>query len=490
MQNNLILQDNLQKLFDKGSFVLFRWNNDELWSIEYVSQNVSNLLGYSSEEFLEGKITYAECIHPDFLDQVQKEVAAESKNQSDFFEHKPYKIITNTQQEKWVLDQTLIEKDAQGNITGFVGYINDITSTMELKDENELLQQRVQLAVESTNDGIWDWDLINDEVYFSVQWKKMLGYSDKEIENKAESFFELIHPDEKENTQKTLEQHLQKRTPYVVELRLLCKDGSYKWILSRGKAIFDAQGKPIRILGSHVDISHQKEIERKLQESEFRWKFAIEGSGDGLWDWNLETDEVFFSTQWKKMLGFEEDEIKGSLKEWQKRVHPDHLQTVYKDIQNYLDGKTQKYANEHQVLCKDGSYKWILDRGIIVTRTQDGTPTRMIGTHTDVNTHRKLLIKLQDAQKTVLHEKNFVETIIESANAVVAIIDSEGRMIKLNRYGQNFTGYTEEEISQEPYKWSCLLPQNIREKVLSIIENAKKGNIVKSYQNKWISKSG
>jgi PAS domain S-box-containing protein len=94
--------------------------------------------------------------------------------------------------------------------------------------------------------------------------------------------------------------------------------------------------------------------------------------GDGMWDWNIETNEVYYSYQWKKMLGFEDNEIKNDLEEWKKRVHPDDINGVYIKIQKHLNNETPVYTSEHRVLCKNGKYKWILDRGKVVKRDKDG----------------------------------------------------------------------------------------------------------------------
>lgn len=127
---------------------------------------------------------------------------------------------------------------------------------------------------------------------------------------------------------------------------------------------------------------------QRLQDSEERWRFALEGTGDGMWDWNVQSGGVFFSRRWKEMLGFAEDEIDNSLDAWKERVHPEDMPRVMVDLQAYFDGKTPGYANEHRLLCKDGSWKWVLDRGMLVSRTADGKPLRMIGTHADI-TKRK-----------------------------------------------------------------------------------------------------
>jgi diguanylate cyclase (GGDEF)-like protein/PAS domain S-box-containing protein len=125
--------------------------------------------------------------------------------------------------------------------------------------------------------------------------------------------------------------------------------------------------------------------EAALTDSEFRWKFAVEGAGDGLWDWNVPHNTVFFSNRWKEMLGFNPDEVGTGLDEWSKRVHPDDLAGVMTDVQAHLDGMTPIYHNEHRVCCKDGSWKWISDRGLVVSRDAQGKPLRVIGTHTDIN---------------------------------------------------------------------------------------------------------
>lgn len=139
------------------------------------------------------------------------------------------------------------------------------------------------------------------------------------------------------------------------------------------------------ILGMIMIRQYQNQKTREaLLESERRWQFALEGNQDGVWDWNLKTNEVFYSKQYKAMLGFEEHEIVGSLDEWIKRVHPDDYQACYSEVQMHLDGKTQFYSNIHRVLCKDGTYKWILDRGKITDFSDTGEPLRMVGTHTDL----------------------------------------------------------------------------------------------------------
>ncbi|HCI14837.1 MAG: hypothetical protein A2063_05430 [Gallionellales bacterium GWA2_60_142] len=129
-------------------------------------------------------------------------------------------------------------------------------------------------------------------------------------------------------------------------------------------------------------------LEQRVHDAEERWRFALEGSGDGVWDWSVPSGEVQFSQRWKEMIGYSEDEIGDKLDEWEKRIHPDDRARVKADVQAHFDGKTATYINEHRVCCKNGEWKWILDRGKVVSRDVAGKPLRMIGLHTDI-TERK-----------------------------------------------------------------------------------------------------
>lgn len=136
-----------------------------------------------------------------------------------------------------------------------------------------------------------------------------------------------------------------------------------------------------------VDTIHK--VSNQLSASEQRWQFALEGAGDGVWDWDVKSNKVIFSKRWKAMLGFEESEISDDVDEWKKRVHPEDYVNVMQAVEATLSGLNKVYSNEHRVQCKDGSWKWILDRGMVVSRDKDGKPERMVGTHADISSLKK-----------------------------------------------------------------------------------------------------
>lgn len=183
-------------------------------------------------------------------------------------------------------------------------------------------------------------------------------------------------------------------------------------------------------------LSARKLIEKTeaQRESEERWQLALRGNNDGIWDWNVKTNEVFFSNRWKEMLGFEEDEISHHLDEWSKRVHPDDLDCVRQLIFDHFAKKTPFYISEHRVLCKDGSYKWILDRGQSLW-DEAGNVIRMCGSHTDIS-----------ERKYAEFERRELIIALENAVSGISKLDTQGRYLFVNQSYANTVGYQPEEM--------------------------------------------
>jgi PAS domain S-box-containing protein len=250
--------------------------------------------------------------------------------------------------------------------------------------------ERLKHAIASAGDGVWDWDLQSNAVVFSKEWKEMVGYEAHEIGNHYSEWVRLVHPEDLDQAVAQIQSHLNGETAsYSSEFRMRCKNGDWKWILDRGMITRrDARGKGLRMIGTHVDITARKRVEEALRESEERWKFALEGAGDGLWDWNIQTGQVHYSKRWKEMLGYRENEITDSFEEWQKRIHEDDLASSLAVINAHIEGRIPALSFEVRMLTKKGRWKWILSRGLITSRDGRGKPTRMIGTHVDI-TERK-----------------------------------------------------------------------------------------------------
>lgn len=158
-----------------------------------------------------------------------------------------------------------ILRDPQGEVEFMISIGSDITERRRIEEELRHSEERMRLVLNATNDGIWDWNPITRENYLSPRWKEIAGYRDDELPNLDSTFFELLHPDDKIAVTQAVTRHFDDYVPFRMEMRLRHKDGSYRWILSRGEAIRDAGGKPVRMVGSITDITGLKQTEERLK---------------------------------------------------------------------------------------------------------------------------------------------------------------------------------------------------------------------------------
>lgn len=259
-------QSELLTLFNLGDIVLFKWKNDEKWSIEYVSSNVHKIFGFSREAFLNGNVEYGYLLYFEDKERIAQEIEEAKRTHKDYFEHKPYRIITHDGRMKWVLDHTALLRDESGEVTHFLGYIVDISDVKHQEEMFKSNKERLQLAIEGSNDGLWDWNLQKDDIYFSPRWKGMIGFEDYEIPHAIDEWISRIHPNDVQKMQKDLENHLKGKTDVFENgHRMLTREGNYIWFLSKGKALFNEQGGALRMVGFHTDISKQKAYENDLK---------------------------------------------------------------------------------------------------------------------------------------------------------------------------------------------------------------------------------
>ena len=188
------------------------------------------------------------------------------------------------------------------------------------------------------------------------------------------------------------------------------------------------------LLNFNMLLERLAQMHEALREAEFRWKFAIEGSGIGVWDWNIQTGSVHYSRHWRAMLGYSEADALAVREEWVHLVHPDDRPQAMQAIEAYLEGRTPSYAVEYRLQCKDQSYRWVHSRGVVAGRSKDEKPLRMIGTHTDITQRKQAETALRIAASA-----------FESQDAMV-ITDACCVILSVNRAFSASTGYTAEEV--------------------------------------------
>jgi PAS domain S-box-containing protein len=172
----------------------------------------------------------------------------------------------------------------------------------------------------------------------------------------------------------------------MIENRVYDAQGDIRWMQFVNRGFFDAAGNLVEMQSVGREITKRVHVEQQLQESQQRWRFALESSGFGVWDWDQSRDSVFYSRQWKSILGYDEvDVIPSGYEGWQAMLHPDDAALMLAALHAHMEGRTTQYSDEFRLRCKNGSWKWVLGRGRVIQRDAANRPLRMIGTISDIS---------------------------------------------------------------------------------------------------------
>ena len=285
--------------------------------------------------------------------------------------------------------------------------LSDITHRREQDAELRASEERLRLAFAGAQEGVWDWNLETNAVIYSKRWKEMLGYKDDEISPDIRAWEKLLHPEDRAYAE-TLHERVQAgQQTYAGEFRLRHREGHYITVLSRGLPIRRADGRVTRIVGTHLDITARKRTELALRQSEERLTLAFAGAQEGIWDWDLETNAVVYSSHWKRMLGYLDEEIEPHISAWERLVHPDDRAEADRAHALAMRGG-EMYQAEFRLRHRDGHYVHVLSRGFPVRHDHGGPIVRIVGTHFDLTERRareaqrarnELLAHLVDVQE-------------------------------------------------------------------------------------------
>ncbi|MFZ6656397.1 bifunctional diguanylate cyclase/phosphodiesterase [Undibacterium sp. TJN19] len=225
----------------------------------------------------------------------------------------------------------------------------------------------------------------------SDRLKEIYGYGKDEIPDLSDELDRRTHPADLKQMRLDRQAHFDGLTPiYMNEHRVQCKDGRWKWILTRGTVIQrNAEGKPIRVVGTHTDISERKQAEVALGESEERLRMALSATHQGLYDLNVQTGDAIVSAEYAAMLGHAHAGFRETRESWIARSHPEDFPLVERAFAQHLEGKSKEFRVEFRQKKANGEWGWILSVGALVEWDSTGKPLRMLGTVLDITERKK-----------------------------------------------------------------------------------------------------
>lgn len=400
------------------------------------------ILGLPSGSWDEVLAFWTRRLHPDdrerILDSLQtlRDGGAESIQLEYRYEHREHGLL-------WISHAIrAVAAASNGAPNRVIGIVKDVTASREAAEALRRSEERFRAGLTAIQEGFVVFDRSKQVVVANATATRILGLgAGDDVPPTGPREFRTLRedgsamPPDEYPSSRTLRDGVPIRN-FVMGIER--PDSPTVWLLVSSAPIGDS-ALPEMVVVSFTDVTARRAAEADLQRAEERWKFAIEGAGDGVWDWDVAAGTCVFSPRWKAMLGFRDDEIGADLKEWTERVHPDDLPRVMEALQPHLDGREASYVAEHRLRCKDGSYKWVLDRGLVVSRGPDGRALRVVGTHSDVTARRQAeedlrnlaatraqqLDELRRWQQAMLGREDRIQELKREANALARLAGKE-----------------------------------------------------------------
>jgi PAS domain S-box-containing protein len=379
-----------------GVVYQYQYLDNGLSRFPYASDGLWDIFEHTPEEVRDDAASIFDRIHANDLDEFIQSILNSYTSLNPW--QMEFRVVLPSKGERWISGHATPEKQHDESVI-WHGYMADVTDRKKIeqellkanKDLQGILNAGSQISIISTKvDGLIS--------HFSKGSENLLGYKADEVVDKEN--LAIFHVREEiDLREKQLTARLGKEVAgfdVLVEMAKKGKHDTREWTYTKKDgttfpvqlvvtAITNENGKIVGFLCVATDISQMKKARLALAESEARWQFALEGAGDGAWDWDLTKNSIFISPKSKKMLGYASHEVRNAPEGWTKLIHTDDVPTYQKNLDQHLQGMAEIYSTEYRVQCKNGEYKWVLDRGKVTSRDEDGRPLRIIGTHSDIS---------------------------------------------------------------------------------------------------------
>ncbi len=309
---------------------------------------------------------------------------------------------------------------------------DDITQRKEIEAQQREGANHLALTLQAGQLGFWDWNIVTGHAYYGGSWEKMLGYAPGELEPHVRVWKRLIHPDDQGRITRILTDHLEGRTEYyAAEHRLRHKDGSWRWILTRGQVVErDAAGTALRAVGTHADITERKQAEERLRESEERFRLLVESSSQAVWETDPDGLAAIDAPSWRAFTGqtLEQWADDG----WAAVVHPEDRQGAFDKWSAHVAGEPGVYQDQFRFRRHDGQWRWTR---VVAAPLPDasGKLMKWVGMNIDITEQKEAEGRLRESE-------SFYRQILESIPGMTFTCTPEGDCDYISQQWIEFTG--------------------------------------------------
>lgn len=425
------------------------WDWDLAANTIWWNRNFYTLFGYKPEEIEPGIASWENRIHTEERERVITGIHA-AIDRGERFWSDEYRFRRSDGSDATLLDRGYIVHDQGGKATRMIGAMMDITGRKQAEEALKQAEARLRLALQAGRIGTWDWNLTTEKIVWSSGHEALWGMAPGTFKGTYEEFEARLHPDDRDEVKRVTAQAIVERSNFRHEFRVVWPDGSVHWIAGQGEPLFDESGRPVRMIGVVRDITEPKRAEAALRESEERLRFVTLATHDAVWDWNLETNTIWWNEAFKETFGYKNEEVKPGFEFWESLIHPEDREHLLSDLQATIDRGEQSLATEYRLRRGDGSYATVLDRGFLL-HDQNAKPVRMVGAMMDITEQKQ-------AEEALRRSEQHLRDVINSLIFFAGVLTPEGIFVEANQTALNATGLSLEEVIGKPfdqiYAWS------------------------------------
>lgn len=321
-------------------------------------------------------------------------------------------------------------------------------------------KERFELIAKATQDAIWDWNIIANQIWWNEGFYTLFGYKNEAIEPGIESWYNRIHPEERQKVIDGIKNVIDSGgRQWSEEYRFRRSDGTYAYIFDRAYCLYDLAEKPVRMLGSMIDISERVRSEEALKASEARFRAMTDSMPQIIWSTRPDGYHDYYNQRWYDFVGKSKEETIGD--GWNAQFHPNDQARAWKIWKHSLE-TGEPYEIEYRLRYKDGSYRWVLGRALPM-RNQQGDIIRWFGTCTEIQ-------KQKDTEEALTKSEDDFRTFANNIANLAWMANPDGLIFWYNQRWYEYTGTTLEEMLQGG--WEKVHHPDHKERVLIFINEA------------------